>query len=333
MLRGIVFAGTGISALLTSGCLLNDGKELIPTEGSVGRGAQITVSTGVTPTYSWTIGPVMQLTVVDVDAPDQPIWGLTSSADIIQPPVVHGTTSRAGANVVGVGSDLINGKTYRVQIQKANGNREVVDFLVPNGTAASLAPLVNQALASLQPAAGSISTLAVSGDDVKSWGADQPAPRNVTGLKGVLRAAAGASHSLAVTGSGEVWAWGENAYGQLGDGSQRDAASPVRVPGLPTITAVAAGARHSLALAVDGTVWAWGDNTAGQLGTGTALGSLAPVQVPGLQGVHAVSAGAAHSVAVTADGAMWAWGANERGQLGNGSVQPAHVPTPVLSGP
>lgn len=332
-LRNVFFAGAGaIIPLTLGGCLLNDGSELIPTESDTATLNDITVSTGVTPTYSWAVGAVMQLTIVNVRTPDQPVWGLTAAADIIDPPVVHGTT-KAGANVVGVGADLVNGETYRVQIQKVNSERFTAEFTVPRGTA-NLAPVINRALASLQPVAGSESTLVAAGaDGITSWGSGQTEGSSVPGLKDVVRAAAGANHNLAVTARGEVWAWGENAYGQLGDGSTRDAADPVRVSGLPRISEVAAGARHSLALASDGTVWAWGDNAAGQLGTGVPNGSMAPVQVVGLKEVRTISAGAAHSVAVTADGEVWTWGANERGQLGTGSVQPSSVPTRVLAAP
>jgi alpha-tubulin suppressor-like RCC1 family protein len=95
----------------------------------------------------------------------------------------------------------------------------------------------------------------------------------------VVRAAAGYFHSLAVRSDGTVWAWGDNLYGQLGDGTLTNQSTPVRVMGLTGVTQVAAGYGHSLALRSDGTVWAWGSNTVGQLGSGViSYYQLTPVQ-------------------------------------------------------
>src|SRR5919112_1171963 len=68
---------------------------------------------------------------------------------------------------------------------------------------------------------------------------------------------------------GEVWAWGGNELGALGDGTNTDSNTPVQVSGLSGVQAVAAGELHSLALKNDGSVWAWGSNGIGQLGDGT----------------------------------------------------------------
>lgn len=93
-------------------------------------------------------------------------------------------------------------------------------------------------------------------------------------FSGAIAVAAGREHSLAIKSDGTVWAWGENTYGQLGDGSTTSRSSPVQVVGLTDVTAVAGGRMHCLALKNDGTVWAWGDNHFGQLGA-AVLGSRA----------------------------------------------------------
>ncbi|MDD2763154.1 MAG: Ig-like domain-containing protein [Opitutaceae bacterium] len=140
-------------------------------------------------------------------------------------------------------------------------------------------------------------------------------------------AAFGQGHGLAVTDTGAVLAWGDNYFGQLGDGGAISHRVPGAVPGLSGVVQVAAGDHHSLALRADGTVWAWGGNQSGQLGDGTRQNRTAPVQVPGLTGIIRIAAGARHSVALDADGAVWAWGSNEFGQLADAAL--ADRPTPA----
>jgi alpha-tubulin suppressor-like RCC1 family protein len=152
----------------------------------------------------------------------------------------------------------------------------------------------------------------------------------VSGLTNIVAVAAGTEFSLALDGSGAVWAWGTNAHGELGDGTTTNRLTPVRVSGLTNVVAVSAGGAsgdHALALKADGTVWAWGGNGSGQLGDGTTTERHAPVPVVGLAAVVAVAAGGSHSLALRADGTVWAWGLNGSGQLGTNST--ASSPTPV----
>jgi RHS repeat-associated protein len=148
-------------------------------------------------------------------------------------------------------------------------------------------------------------------------------PTQVPRLTGVIAIAAGFGHSLALRSDGTVWAWGLNAYGQLGDGSTTDSDGPVEVSGLTGVTAIASGENHSLAMKSDGTVWAWGYNWFGELGDGTTTANNAnplPVKVSGMSGATAVAAGESHSLALRYDGTVWGWGWNGAGQVGNGSA-------------
>jgi alpha-tubulin suppressor-like RCC1 family protein len=103
-------------------------------------------------------------------------------------------------------------------------------------------------------------------------------------------------HELALTAGGTVYAWGDDAEGQLGQGDVADSSLPELVSGLPTIVDVRAGGMHSLALDASGNVWAWGVYR--QIGNGTKTDALTPVEV--LRGVSMISAGALHSLAETA---------------------------------
>jgi alpha-tubulin suppressor-like RCC1 family protein len=159
-----------------------------------------------------------------------------------------------------------------------------------------------------------------------------PTPGQVSSLTGVIAIAAGSEHSLALTSSGTVWAWGNGGWGQLGQGVYRSSTIPIQVPGLSGITAIAAGQLHSMALGGDGTVWAWGYNIYGQVGNGASGANvLAPVKVRGLTGIVAIAAGndSDTSYALKSDGTVWAWGYDGLGGLGNGTSNESPHPTPV----
>jgi alpha-tubulin suppressor-like RCC1 family protein len=149
-----------------------------------------------------------------------------------------------------------------------------------------------------------------------------------TGLTNGVVVAAGGSHTLALATSG-IWAWGNNANGQLGAGNTTSTNRPILVSGAVAAQSVAAGGSHSLALLANGTVLAWGLNASGQLGTGNNTSTNRPVTVSGLSGVVQVACGGAHSLALKADGTVWAWGLNSSGQLGNNSTTSSNAPVQV----
>ncbi len=148
--------------------------------------------------------------------------------------------------------------------------------------------------------------------------------------------AAGGYHTLAVTTSGTVSAWGDNEFGQLGNGNLKSTAKPVSVKSgngvkLTGVTSVAAGEDHSLALLTNGTVMAWGDDQSGQLGDGRFEKKREQAAAVGnLSGVVAIAAGAEHSLALLSNGTVMAWGNNEFGQLGDGTTTRRTTPVQVL---
>lgn len=157
--------------------------------------------------------------------------------------------------------------------------------------------------------------------------ADTSRPQLIHGLPRIRAIAAGATHSLAVGEDGHVYAWGENGWGELGDGTTDERDTPIRVPGLSGIIAVAAGVgddsagsaayhEHSLALRKDGTVVGWGDNSVGELGDNPADDYVRPAPISGVSDIIAIAAGGKFSAALRRDGAVLAWGANRAGQLG-----------------
>ena len=122
--------------------------------------------------------------------------------------------------------------------------------------------------------------------------------------------------------AGTALAWGDNTYGELGNGSVGGISStpvPVNLPAGVRVTAVAAGWDFSLALTSTGSVLAWGDNAYGQLGDHTTTNSSTPVPVdlPAGTRVTAVAAGDTFGLALTSTGGVLAWGDNNFGQLGS----------------
>jgi alpha-tubulin suppressor-like RCC1 family protein len=145
---------------------------------------------------------------------------------------------------------------------------------------------------------------------------------------------AGSYHSLGTRADGTVWAWGNNAFGRLGDLTVTDRSSPVSVVGgFSDWTGVSAGFNHSLGTRADGSAWAWGSNTLGQLGDLTVTSRRSPVSVVGgFADWTGVSAGRYHSLGTRANGSAWAWGYNGQGRLGDGTATGRSSPVSVVGG-
>lgn len=143
--------------------------------------------------------------------------------------------------------------------------------------------------------------------------------------------AASSTHTCALTAKGGVMCWGDNSFGQLGDGSVTGSAVPVSVRGLEAgTTALSSSGQFTCALTQDGIVRCWGANESGQLGNGTTQASSVAVDVSELgSGVLQVSAGVSHACAITASREVFCWGTNGTGELGTGDVTPSAVPVKV----
>ena len=131
-------------------------------------------------------------------------------------------------------------------------------------------------------------------------------------LENVVCVSQGDGFSAAITEDGSLYTWGENNYGQLGNGTTEKSSEPVKI--MDHAVYVSLGYRHSAAITEDGSLYTWGYNGFYQLGDGGKENSSVPIKI--FDNVIYVSLGENHSAAITADGSLYTWGYNGQGQLG-----------------
>ena len=142
----------------------------------------------------------------------------------------------------------------------------------------------------------------------------------------------GSSHSLSIDSNGNLWAWGSNIYGQLGNDTTENSLVPIQVMAGTKFKEASAGRSFSLAIDTSGNLWAWGSNFGGQLGDGSTINRSLPVQIKSGTKFIKISAGAYHSLAIDTSNNLWAWGENFYGQLGNGTTIDKSLPVQIKSG-
>ena len=131
-------------------------------------------------------------------------------------------------------------------------------------------------------------------------------------LDDVAAVSLGMTHFAALKSNGDLYAWGNNYAGQVGDGTTEEKVEPVKVA--ERIKGVSCGDGYTLAIRNDGVLLAWGLNGAGQLGDGTRINRTTPIEI--LNQVDSVQALNNRSAAVTSDGLLWMWGSDESGGTG-----------------
>ena len=133
---------------------------------------------------------------------------------------------------------------------------------------------------------------------------------------------------------GNLWTWGYNAYGQLGDNTTTHRSTPVTTfAGGTNWKQVDTGAYHTVAIKTDGTLWTWGFNPFGQLGTNDTTDRSTPVTTfAGGTNWKQVDTGWYHTAAIKTDGTLWTWGYNAQGQLGTNDGTQRNTPVTTFAG-
>jgi alpha-tubulin suppressor-like RCC1 family protein len=202
----------------------------------------------------------------------------------------------------------------------------------------------------------------ISGGTVDCWGynndgqlgnnttTNSSSPVRVVGIGGtgylsnVTQISGGRLHACAMLSDHTVYCWGDNANGELGDGTTANRSIPVRAGTISTAISVSAGEYHSCATLQNGTAQCWGAAAFGQIGNGTTADTSVPVTVIGvggygtLSGIANVSAGGGdinetddyeQTCTLMSNGTVVSWGQNNYGQLGNGTTTMSIAPDGV----
>ncbi|MEP7325623.1 MAG: hypothetical protein ABI836_06730 [Gemmatimonadota bacterium] len=138
-----------------------------------------------------------------------------------------------------------------------------------------------------------------------------------------------------LTATGEAWCWGDNAFGQLGNGTTESSAVPVRVQSDVPFASIHAGFFHSCAIAVAGELWCWGEQETdiGAFGARPQGLYTTPVSLHPDFRFTGMVIGRNYSCGLTVQKKAFCWGANWFGSLGTGDgTQFSAVPLPVDGG-
>lgn len=188
------------------------------------------------------------------------------------------------------------------------------------------------------------------GNGVDDSNNDYLVPIEVQGVNNPIMVTSGYMFSIALMQDHTLMAWGNNAEGEIGDGTTTNRLTPVPVPGIDNVVWVSAGWTHVVAIRADGTVWTWGANNwqgsfdcedtndnnnlgffcgYGMLGDGTENDHYTPEQVPGLSGAIMALGGDSSTSVLLNDGTVWTFGSNGAGQLGVSGIYQSLVPVQV----
>lgn len=239
-------------------------------------------------------------------------------------------TSNATGTSIDV-TGLESPATYAMRIAAINGT-----FTSPYVTVKSDA---GQKVAT-QISTGGYNTCAVLDDaTVECWGynfsgalgdnvsleTDVKTPVKPLNLNNVVKISSGSTHQCALKANGNVWCWGTNIFGELGDGTNYSTKKPNIVPGISDAIDIDVNYSTSCAVLSDFTVKCWGLNI-GDIFNDNTTKNLSPREVPNLSNVKKLSLGRTFNCALLNNGDLKCWGDNSIGQIGVGYISSESTP-------
>lgn len=146
------------------------------------------------------------------------------------------------------------------------------------------------------------------------------------------RLSLGGNHSGFVSKDGDLYMWGSNDGGQLGDGTTKDSSIPIKV--MENVKYISLGDDHSAEITDDESLYMWGYNHIGEIGIGeysylSIKHYVPPTKI--LDNVKQVALGDRYSAAITTNGDLYTWGWGDAGKLGNGSTASCSSPKKIMS--
>ena len=144
----------------------------------------------------------------------------------------------------------------------------------------------------------------------------------------------------AIDDNGKVYTWGENVYGQLGNGTTTNSSMPICISDTENsvlkgknIKNISANGYTVCAIDDNGKVYTWGENDYGQLGNGKTTNSSMPICISDVQNnalnnatITKIITRSIDIYAIDDNGKLYAWGGNDYRQLGNGTTTSSNVP-------
>lgn len=148
-----------------------------------------------------------------------------------------------------------------------------------------------------------------------------------------LTMSAGGNHSCGISNTAALYCWGDNTFGQIGDGTTTSKSSPVLInPGV-SYSIVDAGGNHTCAIRQTGGLYCWGLNSSGQLGDATTTNRSSPVLINAGISYGSVSAGGSHTCGIrSSTSGLYCWELNSSGQVGDASTTDRTAPVLVNAG-
>ncbi len=169
---------------------------------------------------------------------------------------------------------------------------------------------------------------------VNSTASDRCTPVSIQGAKKTFcQITAGRNHTIGIDKNGQVWGWGRNGYGQLGDNSITSRLTPISLLGAKkTFCKINSGADQTIGIDKNGQVWSWGINLLGALGDNSVVSRRTPVSILGAKKTFcSILPGNYHAIVVDNYGQVWGWGYNLYGQVGDGTVISRLTPVRIKS--